>query len=286
MNRKLVFSVTGKLLEVLSVILLLPMIVSLIYREESFSAFLITAAISFVLGRVMKFLCRNHDRVIYAKEGFIIVAVAWISASLIGCLPFVISGEIPSFADAFFESVSGFTTTGASILTDVEALSHGIFFWRSFTHWVGGMGVLVFIIAFVSNVSERSMHILRAEMPGPIIGKLMPRAKDTTKVLYFMYIVITIAEIVLLRLGGMSLFESTVHAFGTAGTGGFGVKPDSIAGYSPYIQWIIGSFMLVFGINFNLYYLISVKRFKTALKSTEMWTYFIIVIVASMFTLI
>ena len=281
MNRKLIFRVTGRLLEALAAILLLPMCVSIIYREKSFIAFLFTSIISYTISRIMRSFCHKPDRVIYAKEGFIIVALAWLSASLIGSIPFVLSGEIPSFVDAFFETVSGFTTTGASILTDVEALSHGMLFWRSFTHWIGGMGVLVFIIAFVSNVSERSIHILRAEMPGPIVGKLMPRAKDTTKILYIMYICITAVEIVLLCLGGMPLFESIVHAFATAGTGGFGIKTDSVAGYSPYIQYVIAAFMLVFGINFNLYYLASIKRLKTALKSTELWAYIAIIAVST-----
>ncbi|MBQ9921287.1 MAG: TrkH family potassium uptake protein [Clostridia bacterium] len=281
MNRKLIFRVTGRLLEALAAILLLPMCVSIIYHEKSFVSFLFTAIISYAISRIMRSFCHKPDRVIYAKEGFIIVALAWLSASLIGSLPFIFSGEIPSFADAFFETVSGFTTTGASILTNVENLSHGMMFWRSFTHWIGGMGVLVFIIAFVSNVSERSIHILRAEMPGPIVGKLMPRAKDTTKILYIMYIFITAVEILMLCLGGMPLFESVIHAFGTAGTGGFGIKSDSIAGYSPYIQYVIGAFMLIFGINFNLYYLISIKRLKTALKSTELWIYIAIIAVST-----
>lgn len=273
MNRKLVFRITGRLLELMSVILLLPMLVSIFYREGEALAFVIAAAISLAIGLVLRLVTRTENHVIYAKEGFLVVALAWLSASLIGSLPFVISGEIPSFVDAFFETVSGFTTTGASILTDVEAMSRGMLFWRSFTHWIGGMGVLVFIIALVNNISDRSIHILRAEMPGPIIGKLVPRSRDTSKVLYIMYIVMTLAEIVLLLCGGMPLFESVVHAFGTAGTGGFGIKADSVAGYSPYLQWVIGVFMLIFGVNFNLYYLLLVKRFKAVFRSTELWVY-------------
>ncbi|MBR4881860.1 MAG: TrkH family potassium uptake protein, partial [Clostridia bacterium] len=179
----------------------------------------------------------------------------------------------PNYIDAFFETVSGFTTTGASILENVEALSHGMLFWRSFTHWIGGMGVLVFYMAILTGASEKSMHIMRAEVPGPIVGKLVPKTKDTARVLYFIYIVLTVIEIIMLLCGGMSLFDSVVHSFGTAGTGGFGVKLDSIAGYSPYCQWVITVFMIVFGINFNLYYLLLIRRFKSVLKNTELWVY-------------
>lgn len=273
MNKKIVFGVTGRILESMFLLLLLPMAVCIIYREPQFLSFLITAVISLGIGFLLRFFTRNQSSVMYAKEGFLIVTLAWVSMSLIGALPFYISGEIPSFADALFETVSGFTTTGASILRDVESLSHGMLFWRSFTHWIGGMGVLVFVLAFVSGISDRSIHIMRAEMPGPIVGKLMPRAKDTSKILYIMYIVLTVAQIILMLCGGMSLFDSVVHAFGTAGTGGFGIKADSVAGYSPYLQWVIGIFMLIFGVNFNLYYLIIIKRFKAVLKSTELWVY-------------
>ena len=281
MNRKIVFSVTGKLLEVFSLIMLLPTLVSVIYKEHEAFAFLISAGISLVLGLTLRLLTRNADKTLYAKEGFLIVSLAWICASVIGSLPFYISGEIPSYVDALFETVSGFTTTGASILTDIEAMSHGMLFWRSFTHWIGGMGVLVFILAFVNNISDRSIHIMRAEMPGPIVGKLVPRAKDTSKVLYIMYIVLTLVEIIFLWCGEMNLFESVVHSLGTAGTGGFGIKSDSVGGYSAYSQWVIAAFMVIFGINFNLYYLAIIKRFKAAIKSEELWTYLGIVLVFS-----
>ena len=281
MNRKIVFSVTGKLLEVFSLIMLLPVLVSVIYKEHEAFAFLISAGISLVLGLTLRLLTRNADKTLYAKEGFLIVSLAWVCASVIGSLPFYISGEIPSYVDALFETVSGFTTTGASILTDIEAMSHGMLFWRSFTHWIGGMGVLVFILAFVNNISDRSIHIMRAEMPGPIVGKLVPRAKDTSKVLYIMYIVLTLVEIIFLWCGEMNLFESVVHSLGTAGTGGFGIKSDSVGGYSAYSQWVIAAFMVIFGINFNLYYLAIIKRFKAAIKSEELWTYLGIVLVFS-----
>lgn len=273
MNRKIVFNITGKLLRALAGIMLLPMIVSIIYKENEFFSFLAAAVLSFVLGVVLSLCTKNCKKELYAREGFLIVSLAWISASLIGALPFFLSGEIPSFIDALFETVSGFTTTGASVVRNVEALSHGMLFWRSFTHWIGGMGVLVFVVAFVGNLSDRAIHILRAEMPGPVVGKLVPRAKDTSKVLYLMYIVITLVQIVLLWCGEMNLFEAAVHTFGSVGTGGFGIKADSITSYSAYSQWVIIIFMLISGVNFNLYYLITIKRFKSVLKSEELWTY-------------
>lgn len=282
MNKKLVFNVTGKLLLAMSAMLMLPMTVSLIYKEKCFLAFLITAIVSLALGLLLRYLTKGYSKVLYAKEGFLIVALAWISTSVIGSIPFIISGEIPNFSDAIFETVSGFTTTGASILGNIEELSHGILFWRSFTHWIGGMGVLVFMIAFISNISDRSIHILRAEMPGPIIGKLTPRAKDTSKVLYIIYFVMTLVQIVMLWIGDMNLFESIIHTFGTAGTGGFGIKGDSLASYSSYSQWVITVFMFLFGINFNLYYLVLIKRFKSAVRSHELWVYFSIVLVCAL----
>lgn len=190
------------------------------------------------------------------------VALCWLTVSAVGALPFFLSGQIPNYIDAFFEAVSGFTTTGASIMdgAQIESMSRGLLFWRSFTHWVGGMGVLVFIMALIPNLSERSIHIMRAEMPGPVVGKQLPRARDTAKILYIIYVGMTLVEIVLLCAGGMPLFDSMVHSFGSAGTGGFGIRADSIASYSPYCQWVITVFMLLFGVNFNLYYLLLAKN--------------------------
>lgn len=283
MNKKLVLSITGRLLEALGLIMLLPMLVSIIYKENSsVFAFLVTAFISSGIGFLLRIFTKNKSGVLYAKEGFLIVALAWLSTSIIGAIPYVISGYIPNIADAFFETASGFTTTGASILKDVEALSKGLLFWRSFTHWIGGMGVLVFIIAFISNDSERSIHILRAEMPGPTVGKLVPRSKDTSKVLYIIYIGITLLEALFLLFGGMPLYDSIVHAFATAGTGGFGIRGDSVASYSPYCQWVIAVFMFIFAINFNLYFLLIIKRWKTVLKSTELWVFTAIVAISTL----
>lgn len=283
MNKKLVLGITGRLLEALGLILLLPMFVSVIYKEHSsIFAFLVTAVISSVVGFILCLITKNKSNVLYAKEGFIIVALAWLFTSVIGALPFIISGQIPNIADAIFESASGFTTTGATILSNVEELGKGMLFWRSFTHWIGGMGVLVFIIAFISNDSERSIHILRAEMPGPTVGKLVPRAKDTSKVLYIIYIGITLLQTLFLLFGGMPLYDSIVHAFATAGTGGFGIKADSIASYSPYCQWVIAVFMFIYAINFNLYFLIIIKRWKTAIKSTELWVFTAMVAISTL----
>lgn len=277
MNRRMIFNAVGMMLRVEAALLLLPAITSAIYRESEAFAFLSAAVLGYALGILPKLFYKPKTHVIYAKEGFIIVAFSWIMLSLIGSLPFIISGEIPRLADAFFETVSGFTTTGASILTDVEAHSHGVLFWRSFTHWIGGMGIIVFVTAIIPNVSERPIHILRAEMPGPTMGKLVPRIKDTAVILYLIYMVMTVIETVLLCIGGMPFFESLLHSFGTAGTGGFGLKGNSIAGYSPYIQWIIGIFMVLFGVNFNLYYLIIIKKLKTAVKSRELWFFFAVI---------
>ncbi len=274
MNRKFVFYMFGRIAEIIALLLIIPALVALIYGEfRVMFAFLLTGGLSFAGGFGIAHLCKTKNTIIYAKEGFVVVALAWIGMSAIGAVPFVLSGDIPSYVDALFETVSGFTTTGSSILTDVEALSHGALFWRSFTHWVGGMGVLVFVMAIVSNMTDRSIHIMRAEMPGPVVGKIVPRAKDTAKILYLIYVAMTAVQIVMLIAGGMPIFDSIVHTFGTAGTGGFGIKADSIAGYSTYCQMVIATFMIIFAINFNLYYLILIGRVKSALKSTELWVF-------------
>ena len=281
MNIKMVLNTIGKILLVLAALMLLPAAVSLYYKETCMYSFLITIAVSFVLGFTLYIFIKPQNSNIYAKEGFAIVAGSWILMSLIGALPFFISGEIPNYVDAVFETISGFTTTGASILKDVEALSHGLIFWRSFTHWIGGMGVLVFVMAISPTATDRSLHIMRAEMPGPIVGKLVPKAKETAKILYIIYICLTLVQIIMLLFGGLNLFESSVLSFGTAGTGGFSLKADSIAGYSSYIQWVITAFMLIFGVNFNLYFLILIKRFKAAFSSRELWVYLSIVLIST-----
>lgn len=281
MNRKVVLRMTGVIALLEAAMLLVPAAVSLFYGEKNGLAFVYTALIAAAVGFPIVKFCRPEDKVIYSKEGFVIVAIAWLFMSAVGALPFVISGQIPSYINAFFETVSGFTTTGASILTDVTALDKCMLFWRSFTHWIGGMGVLVFIMAIIPTGSERSIHIMRAEMTGPVIGKLVPKVRNTAKILYLIYVALTALEVLLLVCGKMSLFDSLVHSFGTAGTGGLGIKPDSIGSYSPYCQWVIAIFMTLFGINFNLYYLILIRRVRSALKSSELWCYFIIIALAT-----
>jgi len=273
MNRRMVFYMIGQIVKLEAALLSLPLVVSLLYREACAADFAIAAGVALAVGFALTLLSRPGNRMVFAKEGFVIVALSWLFMSAIGALPFYLSREIPSYVDAFFETVSGFTTTGASILTDLESMSRGLLFWRSFTHWIGGMGVLVLIMAIVPTDSGRSMHMMRAEVPGPIVGKLVPRVKDTAKILYLLYIALTVIQIVFLLCGGMPLFDSLLHAFGTAGTGGFGIYADSIAGYSPYLQWVIAIFMLLFGVNFNLYFLLLMRHVKDALGSRELWAY-------------
>ncbi|MBR4942126.1 MAG: TrkH family potassium uptake protein [Clostridia bacterium] len=281
MNHRKVFNTVGLLFLVEGVLLLLPAVVGLVYREQqAMLGFLIAAAVTAALGGVLLSACRPKNQVIYAKDGFAIVSLAWIAMSAFSALAMVLSGDIPNYIDAFFESVSGFTTTGASVLQTIEDKSHALQFWRCFSNWLGGMGVIVFMMAIISSVSDRSIHIMRAEMPGPTVGKLVPRTKDTAKILYLIYIVMTAVQLVFHLAGGMPFFESLLHTFATAGTGGFGVMNDSIAGYSTYHTVVITVFMLIFGINFNLFYLVLVGRVKTALKSSELWCFLAIVLVS------
>ena len=276
----MVFYTCGRMLHLEAVLLLLPLVTALWYRESCAYPILITMAAAVLAGLLIMAVSKPKDTVIYSREGFVITALTWVMFSLIGALPFVISREIPSYTDAFFETVSGFTTTGASILTDVESMSRGLLMWRSFTHWVGGMGILVMVMAVAPMSTDRTIHIMRAEMPGPVVGKLVPRVRQTAKILYIIYFILTVLEIILLLAGGMSVFESMIYAFGTAGTGGFGCYADSMAGFSPYLQWVVTAFMFIFGINFNLYYLALIRRFKAVFSSEELWTYVGIVLLS------
>ena len=243
-------------------------------------AFFISILVGTVVACILHLFCKGAPTAFYAKEGFVCVALSWIVMSLVGCLPFWISQEIPHFVDAFFEIVSGFTTTGASIVPVVEDLSKGILYWRSFSHWVGGMGVLVFLLAIVpgGKGSGFTMHLLRAESPGPDVGKLVPQMRKTAAILYIIYIVLTVLDTVFLLLGGMPFFEALCHAFGTAGTGGFGIKNDSFTSYSPYLQNVTTVFMLLFGVNFSCYYLLLLKQFRSVFKDEELRTYIGIVL--------
>ena len=239
----------------------------------AFEVMAATALIVLALGLITSLRTPQNTK-IYARDGLAIVALVWVLMSVFGALPFVISGEIPSFADAFFETVSGFTTTGSTILTDVEALSHGTLFWRSFSHWIGGMGVLVFAMAVLPMTDGRAMHLMRAEVPGPTCGKISSKLSDSAKILYAIYLVMTVIETILLCAGGMPLFDALIHAFGTAGTGGFSNKALSVGAYnSPYFEIVIGVFMLLFGINFNLYYFLLLRHFREAFASEEMHVY-------------
>ena len=274
MNYRMVAFVLGRIFAIEAGLMLFPLICGMLYGEwYLLPAFLLPAALLAVLGFITSHKTPKNTT-IFARDGLAIVALVWVLMSAFGALPFVISGEIPSFIDAFFETVSGFTTTGSTILTDVEALSHGTLFWRSFSHWVGGMGVLVFAMAVLPMTDGRAMHLMRAEVPGPTVGKISSKLSDSAKILYAIYFAMTLIEVILLCAGGMPLFDSLIHSFGTAGTGGFSNKGLSVGAYNnPYFEIVIGVFMLLFGINFNLYYFLLLRRFRDALCSEEMLTY-------------
>ena len=277
MNIKVICHLTGLIL-VLEAVFMVPAVLISLYDGEiaAVQSLLLTITAMAAVSAVLLYTARTRKRSFYAQEGFVTVGLSWIVMSVFGCLPFVISGEIPSFVDALFEVVSGFTTTGASILPDVEAISRGLLYWRSFTHWLGGMGMLVFLLAVIPQGpgAGYSMHLLRAESPGPSVGKLTPRLGETAKALYLIYIALTVSCCVFLLLGGMPLFDSVCTAFGTAGTGGFGIKGDSLAGYSPYLQNVVTVFMALFGVNFSIYYLLLLREFKIALLDEELRLYF------------
>ena len=272
MNLRMIGFVLGRILLTEAGLLALPLAVALLYRESPLP-WLAVIVLLLLCGGALS-LRKPERTALYAKDGFVAVALAWIVMSAFGALPFVFSGDIPRYVDAFFETVSGFTTTGATILTEVEHLSRSGLFWRSFTHWVGGMGVLVFVMAILPMSDGHTMHILRAEMPGPTAGKLVSRMSDTAKILYGIYFAMTAVMIVLLLLGGMNLFDASVHAFGTAGTGGFSSRNLSIGAYdSVYLDIVTGVGMLAFGVNFNLYYFLLVRRLRDVVKSEELWAY-------------
>lgn len=281
MNYKMVLKTVGKLLQAEALILLIPMAVSIYFKENLIYVYGIVIAILLGVGTLLT-LPKPKTRRIYAREGFAIVSLSWILLSFFGALPFVFSGEIPSLVDAMFEVVSGFTTTGATILVDVESMSSSLLFWRAFTHWLGGMGIIVFVLAFLPQKDMQSMHIMRAEVPGPSVGKLVSKATVTARILYIMYGFLTVVEIIALLCCDMPLFDSVTTAFATAGTGGFSVKNASIAAYNSLsIEIVVSLFMLLFGVNFNLYYLVIMKQFKRAIKSEELWTYIGIVVVST-----
>ena len=281
MNYRMIGFVLGRILLVEAGLMAAPLIVTLLYGESAVAAFLIPIGLLLVLGLALG-LRVPKDTTIYAREGLAVVALSWVTMSLFGALPFCLSQAIPSYIDSFFETVSGFTTTGASILSEVESMEHGLLFWRSFTHWVGGMGVLVFVMAVLPMADGRGMHLMRAEVPGPSVGKLSSKLSDTAKTLYAMYLVLTALEVVFLIAGGMPLFDALVNAFGTAGTGGFSHLNRIIGQYgNPYYEIVIGIFLLLFGINFNLYYFLLMRRFREVFRSEELLTYLSIVALAT-----
>ena len=276
MNYKMMGRFIAQILSIEGLFMIPALLISL-YRGESAAVFgfLWTLGLLLAVTAVLFLLCRNAPSAFYAKEGLVCVGASWVVLSLIGCLPFYISREIPLYIDAFFEIVSGFTTTGSSILPNVEALSKGLLYWRSFSHWLGGMGVLVFLLAFTGEKGKGfTMHLLRAESPGPSVGKLVPKMRKTASILYMLYICLTILNILFLLLGGMPLFDAVCTAFGTAGTGGFGVRNDSLAGYSPYLQNVTTVFMALFGINFSCYYLLLLGQVRNVFKDEELRLYF------------
>ncbi len=279
MNYRMIAFILGRVLLILAALMLLPLLAALVCGESALP-FVVTVLLTAAVGGALA-LVKPRSREIFAREGFACVGLSWLAMSLLGCVPFLISGDIPNFVDAFFETVSGFTTTGASILNDIESLSRSGLFWRSFTHWIGGMGVLVFLMAVMPMSGERSMHIMRAEVPGPTVGKLVPRARQTARILYLIYTGFTVAETILLMCGGMSFYEALLHAFATAGTGGFSTRNASIAAFdSAYIEGVIAFFLVLFGMNFNLFYLMLIGRVREAFRSEELHRYFEIILVS------
>ncbi|MDU1004097.1 TrkH family potassium uptake protein [Clostridium butyricum] len=280
MNYKAVLSILGNVVKYMVALLFVPLLIALYYGEGDAKSFLLTILIGAPIGFILSNI-KAEKKAIYAKEGFLIVGFAWIIISAIGALPFVISGAIPSFIDAFFETVSGFTTTGATILTAIEGLPKGILFWRSFTHWIGGMGFLIFMLALIPSLGSNSIHLLKAESPGPSPGKIVPKIKETAKILYLIYFALTLIEGILLMCAGMNLYDAVIHAMGTAGTGGFSNMNASIAAFnSPAIEWIITIFMIIFGINFALYFQILKGNFKGFFKNEELRYYLLIIVSA------
>ena len=282
MNYKMMGKFIAQILFLEAVFMIPAALISLGFGEyNAMFSFLAVIALTAAVSVVLYLICKGAPSAFYAKEGLVCVGLSWIVLSLFGCLPFFLSREIPSFVDAFFEIVSGFTTTGASIVPEVEKLSHGILYWRSFSHWLGGMGVLVFLLAFTGGQGKGfTMHLLRAESPGPDVGKLVPKMRTTAAILYVIYVVMTVVNVIFLLAGKMPLFEAVCTAFGTAGTGGFGVKNDSLAGYSPYLQNVTTVFMILFGVNFSCYYLLLLRQFRSVFKDEELRLYIGIILTA------
>ena len=279
MNTPMIRYIIGRVLALEGLFMLLPCAVAVIYSESTGWYFAAVSAGAVVLGFLLSAKKPGNNE-IYIREGCVATALSWIVLSLVGCLPFYLSGEIPVFVDAVFETVSGFTTTGASILSYVEDLSYCMIFWRSFTHWLGGMGVLVFLLAVLQLPGGYHMNLMKAESPGPVVGKLRPKVRQTAQILYLIYLGMTVAEVVLLLIGNMPLFDALTISFGTAGTGGFGIKNDSMMSNTPYQQWVVAIFMMLFGVNFNFYYLMLFRRWKEAFRIEEVRNYLLVILVS------
>ena len=279
MNIAIILYTLGRVLAIESAFMVLPGIVALIYRENNWWTYFVVALVGMLAGLLVSFKKPKNTQ-FFAKEGFASVGLAWLLISMTGALPPFLSREIPNYIDAVFEMSSGFTTTGATILTDVEAMTHATLFWRSFSHWIGGMGIFVFLLAVMPMVGGVNMHLLRAESPGPVVGKLVPKMKDSSQILYVIYIFLTIVQIISLWIMGMSFFEAVCTACATAGTGGFGIYNSSIANFSTLIKWDVTIFMILYGINFNVYFLILARKFKNILKIEEVRTYLIVIVVS------
>ncbi len=277
MNYKMIGRIIALILAIEAVLMLPAFIMTLVDGEFFVArAFRLTFYIMLIVIALLFFLTMHAEMKFYAREGLVCVGLCWIVMSLTGCLPFFFSRQIPHYVDALFEIVSGFTTTGASVIDNVERISRGLLYWRSFSHWIGGMGVLIFLLALIPISGKNhgfTLHLMRAESPGPDVGKLMPKMRETAMILYGLYVALTILDIIFLLLGGMPLFDSICHAFGTAGTGGFGIRADSLASYSPYLQWVTTVFMMLFGVNFSIYHLLLLKNFSTILKDGELKLY-------------
>ena len=278
MNKRMIFHILGMLLILEAALLLLPALVALIYGEQAGWYYLFTAAGAALVGLALRTACRPSRKTIYARDGLITVALGWIVISLAGALPFTLCGDIPSYLDAVFEMVSGVTTTGSSILPNVELLNRCSLFWRSFTHWIGGMGILVFMLALVNMEGGQGIHLLRAESPGPTVSKMVPRMVDSSKILYSIYFGLTLVQILFYLLGGMPLFDTLCNAFATAGTGGFAIRADSFAGYGYYHQTVTTVFMALFGVNFSIYFFLLRRKFDLVWKNTELRWYVVIIL--------
>ena len=280
MNIKMLIYILGKVLLIEGVLMLLPIGCGWIYGESETVYYLVCALSYVTLGYLLSFK-KPKNMTIFIKDGCVATALSWVVLSIGGCIPFILTGEIPSFTDAMFETASGFSTTGASILTNVEAMSHCSLLWRSLTHWIGGMGVLVFLLAVVPMTGGSNMNLMRAESPGPTVGKIVPKVRSTAKMLYLIYLAMTVTEIIILTLCGMPFFDSLCSSFGTAGTGGFGVRNDSFASYAPHIQVIVAVFMIMFGMNFNFYYYFTTKQINKAFKMSEIKVYLAVIAIVT-----